>query len=174
MHLEYSTDSVEKFLDIASVTRPILTTSYEETLQLLAVADHFLSDKLLPCIKERLYTFTDQYAAKLLALASTRNDWEMGRRIIQKLDRIRVKEILARPGGLERFFDNLRPAWRHTLIELIFFATYNDKKLLYEWQNVHEDFVPSDEEEEEELDGSGEEEGAVESAETTGEKRRAG
>ena len=105
----------------------------------------------------------------------------MGRRIIQKLDKIRVKEILARPGGLERFFDNLRPAWRHTLIELIFFATFNDKKLLYEWQNVHEDFVPSDEEEEEEqdeeeeeLDESGEEEGAVESAERTGGKRRAG
>ena len=77
-----------------------MTTSYEETLQLLAVADHFHSDRLFPYIKEQLYTLTDQYAAKLLALASTRNDWEMGRRIIHKLDKVRVKEILARPGGL--------------------------------------------------------------------------
>jgi hypothetical protein len=161
-----------KILDIASVSTPILTTSYEETLQLLAVADHFHSHKLLPHIKERLYTFTDRYAVNLMALASTRDDWEMGQRIIRKLDTSRVKEILARPGGIEGFFDNLRPTWRHTLMELIFFATFNNRKLLYAWQDVHDDFVAS-EDEEEELEEQGEEEAAGETAEATGEKRRA-
>jgi hypothetical protein len=159
-------------MDIASVSTPILTTSYEETLQLLAVADYFHSHKPLPHIKERLYSFTDRYAVNVMALASTRDDWEMGQRIIRKLDTNRVKEILARPEGIEGFFDNLRPTWRHTLMELIFFATFNNRKLLYAWQDVHEDFVSP--EEEEELEEQGEEEAAVETIEATGEKRRAG
>jgi hypothetical protein len=33
----------------------------------------------------------------------------MGQRIIRKLDTNRVKEILARPGRIESFFDNLDP-----------------------------------------------------------------
>jgi hypothetical protein len=157
------------------VSTPILTTDYDETLKLLAVADHFHSHKLLPHIKERLYTFTNLFAVDLMALASTRDDWEMGQRIIRKLDTNRVKEILAGPGGIEDFFDRLRPTWRHTLMELIFFASFNNRKLLYAWQDVHEQFlepVEEDEEEDEELEGQGEEATAVGTAEATGEKRR--
>jgi hypothetical protein len=77
VHLDHSAASIEKFLDIASVSTPILITDYDETLKLLAVADHFRSHKLLPHIKERLYSFTDRFAVDLMALASTRDDWEM-------------------------------------------------------------------------------------------------
>jgi hypothetical protein len=153
-----------------------LTTSYEGTLQLLAVADHFHSHKLLPHIKERLYTFTDHYAVNLMALASTRDDWEMGRRVIRKLDSNRVKEILARPGGIEGFFDKLRPTWRHTLMELIFFASFNHRKLLFGWQDVQGQFVPPAvpaEEEVEELEEQGEGDAAIGAADATAEKRRA-
>jgi len=62
-------------------------------------------------------------------------------------------------------------------MELILFATFNNRKLLYAWQDVHEDFV-APEDEEDELEEQGEEEvvgeiAVEEIAEATGEKRRA-
>jgi hypothetical protein len=58
-------------------------------------------------------------------------------------------------------------------MELILFATPNNRKLLYAWQDVHEDFVAVEDEEEEELEEQGEEETIGEIAEATREKRRA-
>jgi hypothetical protein len=58
-------------------------------------------------------------------------------------------------------------------MELILFATPNNRKLLYAWQDVHEDFVAVEDEEEEELEEQGEEETVGEIAEATREKRRA-
>jgi hypothetical protein len=156
------------------VSTPILTTDYDETLKLIAVADHFRSHKLLPHIKERLYSFPDRFSVDLMALASTRDDWEMGQRVMRKLDTYRIKAILAQPGGIEAFFDKLRPTWRHTLMELIFFTSFNNKRLLYDWQDIQGQLVPPAvpaEEVVEQLE-QGAEEAAVGTVEAMGEKRR--
>jgi hypothetical protein len=80
-------------------------------------------------------------AADLLLLGSAKDDWSMGRLAIQSFTAAQAQQIQYRGKGLQGFFEMLRPEWRRTLIDLIFFASYQktrtSKGLFWDWSSVY-------------------------------------
>jgi hypothetical protein len=124
--LNHSTTSIVNFLDFASVSSPTLTTTFDETIGLLALVEDIRAHKLLPQVKMHLYMVMSHEgrAADMLLLASKKDDWTMGRKALRNLSANQAAQISVRREGLQGFFEQLRPVWRRTLIDLIFFATF--------------------------------------------------
>ena len=85
-------------------------------------------------------------AADLLLLASSEDDWKLGQVAMQNFTIGQTSELRLRPGGLQGFFDELRPVWRRTLIDLIFFAAYQKSStttrgLFWDWASLDAKFV---------------------------------
>jgi hypothetical protein len=99
-------------------------------VKLLEFVDHLQAHKLVPRVKAHLYKvmLLEGRAADLLLLSSAKDDWPMGRRAIQCLSADHAQCIQYREEGLEGFFEQLRPEWRRTLIDLIFFASYQEEE----------------------------------------------
>jgi len=151
---QHAAATIVRFLDIASVSSPTLSASYDATVDLLEFVDHLQAHNLVPWVKDHLYAVVsdEDRAADLLLLGSARNDWPMGRHAIQCLTSDDARQIQNREEGFEGFFERLRPEWRRTLIDLLFFAsyrepeTYNRKNLnsrmhFWDWDTVYEKFV---------------------------------
>ena len=152
---EHQAATIVRFLDIASVSSPTFSDTYDATVDLLEFVDLLQAHKLVPRVKDHLYAVVspEDRAADLLLLGSARNDWPMGRHAIQCLTSDDARQIQNREEGFEGFFERLRPEWRRTLIDLLFFAsyreleTYNRKNHMYtrmhfwDWDTVYEKFV---------------------------------
>jgi hypothetical protein len=145
--LDHETLIITHFLDYASVSSPILTTQYDDSVKLLGLADHVQAQKLIIHVKQRLeHNIEDGHrAADLFLLASRRDDWAMGRAAIRKLDKNHVEELKKKLGGYRGFFNKLRPAWRQTLIDLVFFELLNgERRNRVGWERFSERFVAPD------------------------------
>ena len=142
IRLEFPATTVVNFLDIASVSTPTVTTDYDGTVKLLKLADRLRAYKLISHLKALLYVHVESRPLDMLVLASDRNDLEMGQKAIAKLDSNHVKSLRSRPGGFGRFYGELRPEWRHHLMELILFASYQRGKLLTSWDTLYSKFDP--------------------------------
>ena len=144
INLDHQASTIVKFLDTSSVSHPVVTGTYDQTVDLLVFAAEFSAQKLLPYIKEHLYRVTgaENRAADLLSFASNMDDWAMGRQAIRNMSFPQTSQIKDRPDGLQGFFKKLRPDWRHTLIELIFFMTYDEEEdISWDWSALHSQFV---------------------------------
>ena len=107
------------------------------------------ASKLIPQVKSHLYRVMslEGRAADLLLLASSQDDWDMGKIAVKQLSESQILQIKTLPEGFEGFFEKLRPEWRGTLIDLIFFAIYNQYStrattILLDWNLVATRFVP--------------------------------
>ena len=105
-----------------------MSSTYDESVELLEFVDHLQAHRLVPRVKDHLYMvmLLERRAAHLLLLGSAKNDWPMGRRAIQSLTAAQAEAIQYRDEQFEGFFERLRPEWRRTLIDLIFFASYQE------------------------------------------------
>ena len=105
--------TIVRFLDIASVSVPTVSTTYDETVELLHFVDHLQAEKLIPRGKSYLYEIVghEDRAADLLLLGSAKDDWPMGRRAIQCLTPDDARQIQDREEGFEGYFERLRPEW---------------------------------------------------------------
>jgi hypothetical protein len=141
IRLDYQATIIVQFLDAVSVSDPALFTSFDDTVSLLALAEKFQAQKLIPYTIQYLQNSaeTNNRADDLLLLTSARDDWVMGRSALAKL--WHVKSIASKPGGLEGYFAKLRPTWRQRLIELVFTETYEKKKLVYDWSLLAHKFI---------------------------------
>jgi hypothetical protein len=141
IRLDYQATIIVHFLDAVSVSDPALFTSFDETVSLLALAEKFQAQNLIPYTIRYLQNSAEanNRADDLLLLASARDDWAMGRSALAQL--WHVKSIASKPGGLEGYFAKLRPTWRQRLIELVFTETYEKKKLVYDWSLLAHKFI---------------------------------
>ena len=100
-------------------------------MKLLEFVDHLQALKLASQVKAHLYKAVSRECrgADLLLLASDKDDWPMGRRAIQCLTPDNARQIQDREEVFEGFFERLRPEWRRTLIDLIFFASYQEAEV---------------------------------------------
>jgi hypothetical protein len=117
-------------------------------MKLLELVDHLQAYVLAPPIMDRLFQAVSEEhrAADLLLLASPKDDWKLGQLAMQYFTIGQTSELRLRPGGLQGFFDELRPVWRRTLIDLIFFAAYQPSstttsKLFCDWSSLDSKFV---------------------------------
>jgi hypothetical protein len=78
----------------------------------------------------------------LLLLASARDDWTMGRSALSSLCGSHRKSIASKAGGLEGYFAKLRPIWSQKLKDLVFFRSFEIKKLFYDWHYIASEFIP--------------------------------
>jgi len=126
--LDYESTIIVHFLDCASVSSPILSTEFDDSVKLLGLADQLQAEKLVNLVKQHLgQKIKDGHrAADLLLSASTRDDWALGRAAIRKLNQNTIEELNRQPGGYEGFFDKLRPVWRQNLMKLVLFQMLRD------------------------------------------------
>jgi len=91
--LPHAAATIVRFLDIASVSSPTFSATYDATVDLLELVDHLQAHKLVPRVKDHLYKVMslERRAADLLLLGSAKNDWPMGRRAIQSPPRLRLR-----------------------------------------------------------------------------------
>jgi hypothetical protein len=120
-------------------------------MKLLELVDHLQAYVLAPPIMDRLFQAVSEEhrAADLLLLASPKDDWKLGQLAMQYFTIGQTSELRLRPGGLQGFFDELRPVWRRTLIDLIFFAAYQKSStitwgLFWDWASLDAKFVEPD------------------------------
>jgi hypothetical protein len=139
--------TIVRFLDIASVSSPTISATYDESVELLDFVEHLQARALVPRVKAHLYKVMSRQgrAADLLLLGSAKDDWPMGRLAIQFLTAAQAQAIQHRKEEFEGFFERLRPEWRRTLIDLIFFASYKNasssKMHFWDWTSVYPKFV---------------------------------
>jgi len=107
--LPHAAATIVRFLDIASVSSPTFSASYDATVDLLELVDHLQAHKLVPRVKDHLYKVMslERRAADLLLLGSAKNDWPMGRRAIQSLTAAQAEAIQDRDEQFEGFFERL-------------------------------------------------------------------
>jgi len=142
IRLDYPARIITTFLDTAPMSYfKFTTTSFDDAVSLLALAEKFEAQKLIARVIQYLPTATGERVADLLLLASARDDWAMGRTALAQFHGYRVKLIASRPGGFEGFFAELRPTWRQTLKDLVFFHSLEKKKLLYDWYDIRAKFI---------------------------------
>jgi hypothetical protein len=133
-----------------------MSTTYDESVDLLDFVGHLQAHKLVPRVKAHLYKVMSREgrAADLLLLGSAKDDWVMGRLAIQFLTAAQAQAIQHREEEFQGFFERLRPEWRRTLIDLIFFALYQEiststshrktptpKVHFWDWASVYPKFV---------------------------------
>ena len=96
--LAHSATTVVHFLDMLSVSAPNLSTTFEDSVALLALAEHFQALTLIPIIKDRLYSNDDsgQGPIALFLLGSARDDWEIGKMAVSNLSTFWVKRLPTR------------------------------------------------------------------------------
>ena len=147
--LPHSATTIVRFLDIASVSSRTFSTAYDETVELLELVNHLQAYMLAPSVVDHLFHTVsgERRAADLLLLASSKDDWAMGQVAIQFFTTGQASELRLRPGGVQGFFEKLRPEWRRTLIDLIFFAAYQESSistrgLFWDWASLDSKFVP--------------------------------
>lgn len=106
--------TIVRFLDIASVSSPTISATYDQSVELLDFVEHLQAQALVPRVKAHLYKVMSRQgrAADLLLLGSAKDDWPMGRQAIQNLTAAQAQHIRYREEGFQGFFEKLRPEWR--------------------------------------------------------------
>jgi hypothetical protein len=87
--IDYPTHFIAHFLDDTLVSSPTLTTQCDDSVRLRGLTDRYEVLKMFDHVHQRLEQNIQENgrrAMDLLLLASTRDDWAMGRAAIRKLN----------------------------------------------------------------------------------------
>jgi hypothetical protein len=144
----------ERFINIISVTMPlpmINVLKFDDCRDMLTFAEQYEFDVLFFKIRNRMFDLTKEKgnSALLFLFASDRNDYQMGRVALFKID---IVELRARfptqsasgnsfPEKVSQYLDKLRPEWRQQLkIRLFDHLLTLDSSTVYKWSSVAGDF----------------------------------
>jgi hypothetical protein len=144
----------ERFINIISVTMPlpmINVLSFDDCRDMLKFAEQYEFDVLFFKIRNRMYDLTKEKgnSAILFLIASDRDDYQMGRVALSKID---IAELRAHfstqsaspnsfPEKVSQYLDKLRPEWRQQLkIRLFDYLLTLDSSTVYKWSSVAGDF----------------------------------
>jgi hypothetical protein len=140
--IDHSAAVIETFLDLASVSKPILPNmTLRQCDRLLEFIEQFDCKVFFSMVRLRLcqLVITPNRKAQMLIAASDRDDWEMGRTALAGIDVGVVKWIRGSPMGLQGYLDHLEPKWRRTVMDLLFFRIMKGGTIIHDWSKLSED-----------------------------------
>jgi hypothetical protein len=143
---------LEFFLGMLPPTTRLLLIAgltFQQCQDLLTFTEHYKCEHLIPLVRTQLISKAvgPGEPTALLLLASSRNDWALGRSALRKMDE---KEILRTTAPLHEYFNyygadkdaekimraflaKLRPDWQQTLTELLFFSYFENSSAIKNW-----------------------------------------